>query len=179
MTNTMLELFDYAAANDLIVMIHPDLSHIEDVHRALDHNPNTIFLLHGMVDTVESVAEALETLFREHENVYFSVDAQLIPGYGLHNSQIKDKEHFLANLHSQPMYYRLLASALVYFKPIIDAHPTRMMWGTDLVFSWHNEPDVIHEIAQFGRDFTAGLDPEVQERFAYRNAVEMLGLPLD
>jgi len=175
----MFELYDYAAANDLIVMIHPELSHIEDVHRALDHNPNTIFLLHGMVDTVETVAEELETLFREHQNVYFSVDAQLIPGYGLHNSQIKDKEHFLANLHSQPMYYRLLASALVYFKPIIDAHPTRMMWGTDLIYSWNFEPEVIHELTRFGRDFIAGLDPEVQERFAYKNAVEMLGLPLN
>ena len=49
-----------------------------------------------------------------------------------------------------------------------------MMWGSDLAYGWHYEPDVIHEIAKFGRDFTAGLDPEVQERFAYRNAVEML-----
>ena len=54
-----------------------------------------------------------------------------------------------------------------------------MMWGTDLVFSWHYQPDVIHEIAQFGRDFTAGLHPEVQERFTYRNAIVMLGFPLN
>jgi len=175
----MLELYDYAATNDLIVMIHPELSHIEDVHRALNHNPDTIFLLHGLVDTVETVAEALETLFREHQNVYFSVDANLIPENGLHNSQIKNKEHFLANLQSKRMYYRLLASALVTWKPIMEAYPTRMMWGTDLIYSWNFEPEVIHEIARFSRDFIAGLDPEVQERFAYRNAIEMLGLPLN
>ncbi len=75
------------------------------------------------------------------------------------------------------MYYRLLASALVFWKPIIEADPTRMMWGSDLFYWWHYEPDVIHEIAKFGRDFISGLDPEVQERFAYGNAVEMLNLP--
>jgi predicted TIM-barrel fold metal-dependent hydrolase len=74
------------------------------------------------------------------------------------------------------MYYRLLASALVYFKPIIDAHPTRLMWGTDLIYSWNYEADTMHELVRFGRDFIAGLDPEPQERFAYKNAVEMLGL---
>ena len=173
----MLDLYDYAAANDLVVMIHPELSQIEDVHRALNHNPNTIFLFHGLVNTVETVTEELETLFREHQNVYFSVDANLIPGYSLHHPQIKNKEHFLANLRSQRMYYRLLASALVTWKPIIEAYPTRMMWGTDLIYSWNFDPDVIHELTRYGRDFITGLDPEVQERFAYRNAVEMLGFP--
>ena len=175
----MLELYDYAAANDLIVMIHPELSHLGDVHRALDHNPNTIFLLHGMVNTVESIAEALDALFREHQNVYFSVDANLIPGYSLHHPQIKNKEHFLTILRSEKMYYRLLASALVSFKPIIEAHPTRMMWGTDLIYSWNFEPDVIHELTKYGRDFIASLDPGVQEGFAYKNAFEMLGISLD
>ena len=177
----MLELYDYAAANDLIVMIHPELSHIEDVHRAVRHNPNTIFLLHGLVDNFDRarIAEELETLFREHQNVYFSVDAALMAGYSLLDSEIMNKEQFLANLHLKRTYYRLLASSLVFWRPIIEAHPTRMMWGSDLFYWWHYEPDVIHEIAQFGRDFTAGLDPEVQERFAYRNAAEVLSLSLD
>ena len=175
----MLELYDYAAGNDLIVMIHPELSNIEDLQLALMHNPKTIFLLHGLVNTSEAIAEELDALFREHQNVYYSVDAQLIPEYDLHNAQVKNKEQFMANLHSQPMYYRLLASALVYFKPIIDAHPTRMMWGTDLIYSWNFGPDVIHELTQFSRDFIAGLAPEAQEMFAYKNAMEMLDLSLD
>ena len=177
----MLELVDYAATNDLILMIHPELGDIEDVRRALMHNPETIFLLHGLVNTFERapIAEQLETLFREHQNVYFSVDATLLAGYSLLDDRIRTKEQFLANLHSKRMYYRLLASSLVFWKPIIEAHPTRMMWGSDLAYWWHYEPDVIHEISQFGRDFTAGLNPEVREGFAYRNAVEMLGLSLD
>ena len=175
----MLELYDYAAANDLIVMIHPELSDIEDLHRALIHNPNTIFLLHGLVNSVQRapIAQELETLFREYQNVYYSVDAALMEGYSLGDDRIKNKEQFMTNLQSKRMYYRLLASAQVFWKPIIEAYPTRMVWGTDPFYWWHFEPDVIHELIQFSRDFIAGLDPEVQERFAYRNAVELLRLP--
>ena len=177
----MLELFDYAAANDLIIMIHPELSHLEDLRRAINHNPSTVLLLHGLVNTMErgEIAEELATLFREHQNVYFSVDAALMEGYSLLNLEIRNKEQFLANLQSKGTYYRILASALEFWKPIIEAHPTRMMWGSDLLYWWHYEPDVVHEIAQYGRDFISGLDPEVQERFAYKNAVEMLGLSLN
>ena len=161
----MLELFDYAAANDLILMIHPELSDIEDVRSALAYNPNPTLLLHGLVNNFDraGIAKALETLFREYQNVYFSVDAALMEGYSLLNLEIKTKEQFLANLRSKRTYHRLLANSLVFWKPIIEAHPTRMMWGSDLVYWWHYEPDVIHEIAKFARDFIAGLDPEVQE----------------
>lgn len=177
----MLELYDLAAANDLIVMIHPELDDIEDLHRALAHNPNTIFLLHGLVNSVERapIAKELETLFREHSNVYYSVDAALMEGYSLGDDRIKDKEQFIANLRSKPMYYRILASALVFWKPIIEGYPTRMVWGTDPFYWWHFEPDVIHEVIRLGRDFIAGLEPEVQKNFAYRNAIELLGLPVE
>ena len=177
----MLQLYDYAASNDLVMMIHPELSDIEDVHRALKHNPKTIFLIHGLVDNFDRarIGEELENLFREHQNVYFSVDAALMAGYSLLNDQIRNKEQFLGNLYDKRTYYRILASSLVFWKPLIESHPTRLMWGSDLFYWWHYEPDVIHEIAQFGRDFTAGLRPEVQERFAYLNAIEMMSLSLN
>ena len=100
-------------------------------------------------------------------------------GYSLGDDRIENKEEFIANLHSDRMYYRILASALGFWKPIIEAHPTRMAWGTDPFYWWHFEPEVTHGLIQLGRDFIADLDPEVQERFAYRNAIEMLGLSLD
>ena len=134
----------------------------------------------GLVNNFDRarIADELEKLFREHQNAYFSVDATLMAGYSLLDDRIKNKDQFLANLHSNRTYYRLLANSLVFWKPIVEAHPTRMMWGSDLAHWWHYEPDVIHEIVQFGRDFITGLDPKVQERFAYRNAMEMLGLSL-
>jgi len=43
----MFELYDYAADNNLIVMIHPKESDLEDLHLALQHNPKTKILLHS------------------------------------------------------------------------------------------------------------------------------------
>ena len=176
---TMLELFEYAAVNDLVLMVHPEMDAVDDLRIALDRHPGADFLIHGLVDDFDrtQIAEVLMDLFRDHENLYFSVDANLMLGYDLMNFETRNKEQFLGNLRSESTYYRVLASALAFWKPIIEAHPTRMMWGTDLYYIWHYEPEVIHEIVRFGRDFIGGLTPEVQEMFGYRNALRMLDLP--
>ena len=85
-----------------------------------------------------------------------------------------DKKQFIGNLNSKLFYSTFLATSLSFWKPVIEAHPTRIMWGTDLAYWRHYEPDVIHAITQFGRDFISNLEPEVQESFAHRNASEML-----
>ena len=74
------------------------------------------------------------------------------------------------------LYTKLLSDSVDFWKPVIEAHPSRMMWGSDLNYWWHYEPDVLHEIVAFGRRFIWHLDPTVQKRFAYRNVVEMLKL---
>ena len=165
----------------LIVMIHPELEDMAYVHKALDHNVNTTFLLHGIIDSGgggQPIAEVIDSLFQRHPNVYFSVDAALMLGYSLMDSCMYDKKQFLANLQSVPAYNSILGSSLAFWKPVIDAHPMRMMWGTDFYYWWHYEPEVIHEVARFARDFIAQLDLNVQERFAYINAIEMLNITL-
>ena len=76
----------------------------------------------------------------------------------------------------KPVNKKLLSDSVDLWKPVVEAYPTRMMWGIDLYYWWHYEPDVLHEIVEFGRDFITQLDPNVQERFAYRNALEMLNI---
>ena len=178
----MTDLYDYAAANDLIVMIHPESDDMEDLHKALSHNPDTIFLIHGIIDSgagEETISSYLESLFQKHSNVYFSVDAALMLGYSLMDACMYNKVQFMTNLRSDILYKKLLSDSVDFWKPVVEAYPTRMMWGTDLYYWWHYEPDVLHEIVGFGRDFITQLDPNVQERFAYRNALEMLNIKLE
>jgi len=165
----MLELYDYAAENSLIVMIHPQESDIKDLRVALAHNTKTIFLLHGL----ERAEKFLPTLFQEYDNLYFSIDSNLLEDYTLAH-QGMTKEKFLNNLQSNEMYYKILVSSLQHWKPLIEAYPDRMMWGTDALWSWHFEDEVYGEIAWFGRAFIGGLSPEVQEKFAYKNAEKLI-----
>ena len=188
----MLDMYDYAAKNNLVVMIHPELEDMDDLHVALSHNPDTIFLIHGIIDSGgimktgagresisagrESISEPLDSLFEKHQNIYFSVDAALMLGYSLMDACMYDKDQFMTTVGSDVLYKRLLSDSVGFWKPVIEGHPAKMMWGTDLAYWWHYDADVIHEIVGFGRDFIAHLDPSVQERFAYLNALDMLNI---
>lgn len=165
----MLELYDHAAENNLVIMIHPEVGDRQDLREALRYNPKTIFLLHGG----EGIEKFLPTLFREHENLYFSLDTNLLYPYSITMAGMTKKE-FLNNLRSTGLYYRLLASALQYWKPLIESHPDRIMWGTDALYTWHFEPEVYSEVTWFARDFIGGLSPEVQDRYGYKNAERLL-----
>lgn len=173
----MLDLYDYAAVNDLVIMIHPELEDIEDLHLALNHNPEAIFLIHGIIDSGDGgqpIAEHLETLFTKHQNMYFSIDAAIMLGNSLMDSCIHNKDQFMTNLNSKISYHNMLTASVEFWKPVIESHPTRVMWGTDLYYWWHFEPDVIHVTVKFGRDFISYLEPDIQDQFAYRNAIDML-----
>ena len=177
----MLDLYDYAAENGLILMIHPELANMADLRRALSHNSKTIFLLHGLIDSgakEEGIADALEEILQNHSNAYFSVDAALMLDYSINDACMYDKNQFMANLRSEKLYAELISESVAFWKPAIEAHPSRMMWGTDVQYWWHYDRDVLHEIVEFGRQFISHLDPIIQERFAYRNVVEMLDLNL-
>ena len=167
----MLELYDYAAENNLIVMIHPRVIDLEDLRDALQHSPKTRFLLHGG----NGVEKFLPTLFQDYENFYYSLDAILLGDYTIPHGGMT-KEEAMNNLRSSGMHYRLLAAALHYWKPLIEAYPNRLMWGTDALYSWHFEHDLYSELTWFARDLIGGLSPDVQERFAYKNAERLLEL---
>jgi len=163
----MFELYDYAADNNLVVMIHPREIDLEDLDVALGYNPNTKLLLHGD----EGIEKIIPPLMEKHDNLYFSIDAGLMYPYSVPVDGMT-KENFLNNVQSNGMYNRILASALHYWGPLIEAHPDRILWGTDVLSTWHFE--VYPELTQFARDFIGGLDPAVQEKFAYKNAEELI-----
>lgn len=165
----ILEMYDYAAESGLIVMIHPQERDIEDIRAALAHNDKTIFLFHGL----ERAEKFLPALFEEFDNVYFSLDANLLEDYTLAH-QGMTKEKFLNNLQSNKIYYKILASALDHWKPFIEAYPDRIMWGTDALWTWHFEEEVYGEIVWFGRTFIGGLDEAIQENFAHKNAEKLI-----
>ena len=70
---------------------------------------------------------------------------------------------------------RLLENAVDLYKPIIEAHPDRYMWGTDRAdIAWNYDEDIGQLLAEFGRAFIGMLDSEVQEQVAYKNAELLL-----
>ena len=48
------------------------------------------------------------------------------------------------------------------------------MWGTDRWHEWHFDQEVGGLLEEFGRSFIGEFAPEIQEKFAYKNAEEFL-----
>ena len=61
------------------------------------------------------------------------------------------------------------------YRPMIEAHPDRHMWGTDRVdIAWNYDTDLGKLLADFGRAFIGRFDAEIQEDLAYKNAERLI-----
>ena len=69
----------------------------------------------------------------------------------------------------------MLRQALELYKPMIEAHPDRFMWGTDRVdIAWNYDEDVGKLLADYGRAFIGAFDPEIQEMIGHLNAERLI-----
>ena len=68
-----LQIYDMADRHDIVVMIHPGEDQQDNIERALAHNRDVIFLLHGGDMVEEWITEVLDG----HPNAYYSLDANM------------------------------------------------------------------------------------------------------
>ena len=60
------------------------------------------------------------------------------------------------------------------WKKMIENNPDQVMWGMDRSYTWHFDDEVHGLLVEYSRAFIGGLDPEVQEKYAYKNAEQLL-----
>lgn len=165
------EIYKLADEHKLVVMVHPEDNLKDGVEEILREFPNVTFFFHG-----GKHQEWIINLMPKYKNFYYSVDGDLVGLYGYKKGQEfkrhSSKEEFLSYLKSD--FDSLLDQAVKDWKARIEAYPDRLTWGTDRWYSWHFDPEVGGLIEEFGRSFIGRLDPQVQEKFAYKNAEEML-----
>ncbi|TSC77383.1 MAG: Uncharacterized protein G01um101429_1083 [Parcubacteria group bacterium Gr01-1014_29] len=166
-----LEMYTLADENNLIVQIHPDRGQLEALSRLLEKYPHVKFLAHVMPYYKKEIG----TLMDAHDNLYYSLDAEIHYIFGYHtiqNNRGPTKEEYLKFIRGN--FNSLLKEGLRDWKQIIEAHPDRFTWGSDRWYTWHFDSEVSGLVVEFGRAFIGHLDPAVQERFAYKNAERML-----
>lgn len=165
------EMYRLSDEHNLIVQIHPDKGQVAAMERLLQKYPNVIFLVHLMKDDRAEIPR----LLKKYPNMYYSLDAEIsyIFGYQtIQNNKGPTKETYINSLRSN--FDSQLKDVLADWKPVIEAHPDQLTWGSDRWFTWHFDPEVSGLIVEFGRAFIGHLDPTVQEKFAYKNAETML-----
>lgn len=151
--------------NNLMVYFHPGEEQAEEFAKTLAAQPNINFIVHG-----DQIQPYIDELMDNYDNIYYSVDMLYGDQYLL-RPEVSKQEFLDAVADTET----LLAIDWATWKPLIEAHPTRYMWSTDRGDAvWTFDAEVGQTLANHARAFIAGLDPAVQELFAYKNARRLM-----
>lgn len=161
------EIYPVVREHGLMVYFHPGDGQTEAFERVLAANPDIIFIVHG-----DQIQGDIGQLMAEYPNIYYTVDALYGDQYLLRPEE--NVESFLAATED---FEWMLGKDWDDWRDLIEMYPDRFMWGTDRggTAAWTFDLDVGLRLVEYARAFIGGLDPEVQERFAYLNARRLAG----
>lgn len=156
-----------AAKHGAVVMFHPDKNQKAKVEAVLQKNPTTKFLMHGW-ESEDYISELMD----KYPNVYYSIDSAVLYQYDgmlIKGPQNTFLNKFKNNFNSQ------VQQKVDKWKPRIEKHPDRFMWGTDRAADWHFSEEISILFEEFARAFIGKLPKDVQEKYGYQNAEKLFG----
>lgn len=177
----IIELIDLAKSNDINFMFHPIATKIDDVKKIIEAYPDTIFLVHMYREDLDKSRDKLIKILKEHDNLFFSMDAahilhangdDIIYTYDS-GGQESSVSKFVSTYDSKEK--SMISSALSAYKPLVDAVPDKVMWGTEIGPEYAFDPQVFDRAVKISRFVIAGFAQEHQEAVGYKNALRVFG----
>src|SRR3989338_10209400 len=177
----VLQLIGIAQQNDINFMFHPVATKIDDVEKIIEAYPDTIFLVHMFREDLAKSTDKLIKILKEHDNLYFSMDAahiihvnnmDIIYDYGSRDKQSSISK-FVSAYDSKEK--SIISSAISAYKPLVDAVPDKVMWGTEIGPEYAFDPKVFDRAVKASRFVIAGFAQEHQEAVGYKNALRVFG----
>lgn len=171
----IIELIKLAGAHKIHVMFHPVASKIGDVKKLVAAYPNTTFLIHMYRSDLDKSRDALIKIIKAHNNIYFSIDAAHIAHYDGNDMLYEHTKSskFIADFDAK--YDTMLKSAVSDYTPLVNAVPTKVMWGTEAGPEYSFDAAVYDRLIKISRDLIGRLPLEHQEGVGYKNALRVFG----
>lgn len=164
------KLFQFAADNDVPLMIHPTQEQEDGLATMLSKNPGATVMAHGGEFNLSP--DKLASLLRDHDNLYWTIDAgSMLNGLVLTAS---DASEFVDQYDQQRDEFEQLVEQVL--PPVMDAAADRVMWGTDLATDWNTDEAVYSRIMDWTERAIETLPPDQQDKYAYENAKVLFGL---
>lgn len=157
-----LESYKVTGDHGGFVMIHPDNGHIRALETVFKENPDITFILHGMNE-----GDPFNHLLGTYENAYYSLDSPGLEPF----FNAESKGEFIQEMEER--FDVVLERAVRIWRPMIEANPEKVMWGTDRLTPWSFDEEVGIVLEEYYRAFIGRLDPAVQELYAYKNADQL------
>ena len=143
----LMEIYDLAKEKNIWVMFHPNAGEVSRVKEVIEKYPDIKFLIHMFRTDFKTDRDAYINLIKTHDNLFFSVDVDhmmFLPKEGVgmlyqyEENRVKDAAFFFVAGFNEvdevsARYLSLVNSAIVDYKPLIEAVPTKVMWGTEMV----------------------------------------------
>jgi len=177
----LIQIYDLAQEKNVNVMFHPGQGEASRVETLLKKYPEQTFLIHMYREDIVKDRQSYIRLLQTYNNLYFSVDVDHMMHDGDTGLLYKYQDKTIPTaVSSFVMDYTklekpLLEGALEDYTPLINAAPTKVMWGTEMGPKYNFEPAVYDRMIKFSRLFIGKLDPTFQEGFAYKNALTVFG----
>jgi len=176
----IIQLIDMAQNNDINFMFHPVASKVDDVQKIIESYPDTTFLFHLYREDLEKAKSKWIALLKEHDNLYFSMDAAHIihiDGDVIYDFDSTNKK---SSINKFVSYYNsnektMINNAIKAYKPLVDAAPEKVMWGTEIGPEYAFDPEVFDRAVKISRFVIAGFDEEDREAVGYKNALRVFG----
>lgn len=177
----VLQLVDLAQKNNINFMFHPVATKMDDVEKMIEAYPDTTFLIHMYREDLDDSMNQLIKILQEHDNLYYSIDAAHIVHvnnmdiiYDLDsNNKQKSINDFVSTYDSKEK--ALVNEAIKDYKPLVDAAPDKVMWGTEIGPEYAFDSKVFDRAVKASRFVIAGFDKEDQEAVGYKNALRVFG----
>ena len=144
---------------------------------ALQTYPNATFLFHTAGPF--AFEQNILPLLSGYPNVYYTFDAQHmfaesgVSPYAIPEGPEATKQ-WVADVN-QVGLNTIIEHNLRTSAPWFQQHPDRILWGTDRGPDWMFEESATELIIELSRKFIARLPLEVQEDYAFRNALRVFG----
>ena len=177
----VLQLISLAQKEDINFMFHPVASKIDDVEKIIEAYPDTVFLVHMFREDLDKSMSKLIKILQEHDNIYFSMDAAHIIHVNnmdiIYDYDSKDKQSSISKFVStfDSKEKSMIDDAIKAYKPLVDAVPDKVMWGTEIGPEYAFDPKVFDRAVKVSRFVIAGFDTEHQEGVGYKNALRVFG----
>jgi len=154
-----------------LVYFHSGMGHQDNLERALQQFSDVTFIIHA-----DFVRTHVKGIMDRNPNVYYTYnDIFGISGDVMETFRFGEKASFIAEMRDQ--WDNLLDEADALYRPMIEAHPDKFMWGTDRGdIVWGYDEEVGQILAEFGRAFMGRFDPAIQADLGHKNAERLIAM---
>ena len=162
----LLEIYPLIREHNLVVYFHLGDGHKDNFEKILKQNPDINFIWHGDQLSVDEVKDVL----RKYPNAYYGIDEFFGGEREIFEMYVgKSKEEYLETADEK--FDKIVQQAVTHWKSLIEQYPDQVLWGTDRGDAvWNYDEDAGKMQVKIARAFIGKLNPEVQEKFAYKNA---------